>query len=567
MQKEIKHLRKKFFILSVSVSFAVIFIMLFILNFLMQMSAQTDTEIAADMVIQTAYANVPGVGSETISLKNVQRNPDGNIPILRDPSTIESITLSGEMFCSDENELWYSGGGGIYFGLPNESGDVKYINKEYKFNRDNTKITVDFIDNSNFMIDGENVETDIAFVSKDAFYISPVWWTASSRGLNPDNVSLELYSIEIQYLKNRTTPYYENHQAIRRSFNDLFSDGLPQALSNTKCFYCITDDKGNYVEINSGNLSEKVKETKIMEYVSAKSDTINIGDISYNRFTKATNGLKVYAFVHNSQWEQNRQTLIWVSVISGGGMLILVTLLIYFVSGRAVKPISESMKKQKKFISNVSHELKTPITVISATTELMERKNGADTLAECIRAQTEKMAKLVNEMLTLTRLSEAQKQTSDFRQFDISEMMKKSVLYFEALAFEEEKKIKADIDEKIEFVGMPEKIDNLIGILLDNAIKYSDEKSVIGISLKKERDNAVIICKNPCSDFDEKGKNMLFERFYRGDESHSGEKEGFGLGLSIAKEITDLHGGKIQADYKNGNVIFKVNFKSGKNNK
>ncbi len=564
MQKEIKHLRRKFFILSVSVSFAVIFIMLFILNFLMQMSAKTDTEIAADMVIQTAYSNVPGVGSETISLKNVQRNSDGNIPILRDPSTIESITLSGEMFCSDKNELWYSGGGGIYFGLPNESGDVKYINKEYKFNRDNTKITVDFLDNSNFMIEGENVETDIAFVSKDAFYISPVWWTASSKGLNPDNVSLELYSIEIQYRKNMTVPYAESHQAVKRSFNEIFSDGIPQTLNNASCFYCIIDNSGNIIEINSGNLTETVTEEKIKKYISEKSDKIDIGEKSYNIFLKSNDNLKVWAFVHNSQWEQNRRTLIWVSVISGGVMIVLVTLLIFFVSGRAVKPISESMSKQKKFISNVSHELKTPITVISATTELMERKNGVDTLAECIRAQTEKMAKLVNEMLTLTRLSEAQKQTSDFKQFDLSEMIKKSALYFESLAFEEEKKIHADIDEGIGFTGISEKIDNLTGILLDNAIKYSDKNALISISLKKEKDGIILTCKNPCSDFNENNKNMLFERFYRGDESHSNEKEGFGLGLSIAKEIVDLHDGKIKVDYKKGEIVFKICFKSVK---
>ncbi len=563
MQKEIKRLRKKFFVLSTSVSFVVIFVMLFILNFLMHVSAQNELSTAVDMIIQAAYSNVPGIGQEKIFLNNAQRNADGNIPILRDPTTIESITLNGKMFCEDENELWYSGGGGIYFGLANKSGDIKFINKEYKFNRDNTKITVDFIDNSNFMLDGKKVETDIGFVSKDAFYISPVWWTASSKGLDPENVTLELYSIEIFYKKNIAVPYSENHQAVSRNFNEIFGTEVPHTLNNFSCFYYISDNQGNIIEINNGNLAKNISKDNIDRFIKDDEKSITLDGITYNHFSKSSSDYTVHTFVYNVQSEKNERTLLLISILSGGGVLILLTVLIYFVSGRAVKPISESLKKQKEFISNVSHELKTPITVISATTELMECKNGEDRHTRCIKVQSEKMSQLVNEMLMLTRLSESKIQESDFKIFNISQTIQSAVLYFESCAFEEQKEIQSDITDDISFNGMPEKIDNLIGILLDNAIKYSDEHSLIKINLFKEKDNVVLICENPCSDFCVDTKK-LFERFYRADESHSGEKNGFGLGLSIAKEIVDLHKGNITADYKNGIITFKVVFSTKK---
>ena len=150
------------------------------------------------------------------------------------------------------------------------------------------------------------------------------------------------------------------------------------------------------------------------------------------------------------------------------------------------RQIRESYEKQKEFISNASHELKMPITVITATTELMEKKNGSDRLLNCIQVQSEKMSRLVNEMLVLTRLSNYEKQSVDFKQFDISRTVGNAVLYFESRAFEENKRICSDIQENLMYTGSQDKIDELTGILLDNALKYSDESSDIKISLHME---------------------------------------------------------------------------------
>ena len=133
-------------------------------------------------------------------------------------------------------------------------------------------------------------------------------------------------------------------------------------------------------------------------------------------------------------------------------------------------------------------------------------------------------------------------------------------MYFESRAFEEKRQIVSEIEDGVSVRGVPEKIGDLIDILIDNALKYSDENSDIKVILKKVKGRAVFICMNPCSNFDENDLPHLFDRFYRGDKAHSNETEGFGLGLSIAKETMELHNGSIKAEYIDGNVLFTAEF-------
>lgn len=188
----------------------------------------------------------------------------------------------------------------------------------------------------------------------------------------------------------------------------------------------------------------------------------------------------------------------------------------------------------------------------------MKKKLGTDTLLGCIQAQSEKMGRLVNEMLTLTRITDSGRQLNEFKQFDLSKTVKKNALYFEGRAFEEGKKIKTDIQENVMFNGIENKIDELLGILLDNALKYSDDGSVIELELHSERESITLCCKNKCQGFDEKNIPHMFERFYRGDKAHSEMREGFGLGLAIADEIINIHKGTINAKYLDNCVTFII---------
>lgn len=563
MQKEIKGLRKKFFILSAAISFIIIFLMLLILNLLMHISNQKELKTAADVVAQAAYSNASKIDSEVIILSDTEKNVSGDSIIMRDPTTIESITLNGKITCKDKNAEWYGAGGGVYFEFPDDAGNIKIINKEYKFNMGNTKITVDFLDNSNFLYESKPIETDISKVSKNCFYISKVWWAMSSTAdsNNTSDVSLEIDSIDVQYRDNYSAASSVNFEPLNRNFTDIFSTEVPQTLNDFSCFFYITDKQKNIVEINSGNLEKTISSEYISSLHENANDTIIFENKEYKHFTLNSEKLNVNTYICDIQAEKNGHQLLLISLLSGGLIYILVVILIYFVSGKAVKSISESYQKQKEFISNVSHELKTPITVITATTELMKIKGSSERLIDCIDVQSEKMGRLINEMLVLSRLSKNQHQ-DDLKKLDLSHVVRNSALYFESRAFEEEKQVSLEIEENIFINGISDRIDDLVGILLDNAIKYSDEHSEVRLYLKRERENACLICENPCKDFDKNDLPHLFERFYRADKSHSGEKEGFGIGLSIAKEIVMLHKGSISTSYNDNIFGIKVLFKT-----
>lgn len=170
------------------------------------------------------------------------------------------------------------------------------------------------------------------------------------------------------------------------------------------------------------------------------------------------------------------------------------------------------------------------------------------------------MSVLVNELLSLSNLSDYEKITNTFRPFSMSKTIRNTVLYFESLAFEEHKNIVSDIQENIDYTGIPEKIDELTGILLENALKYSDKNSKIHISLHSEKNVITLRCQNSCSGFSQESLPYIFDRFYRCDKSHSGQKEGYGLGLSIAKEIVSVHNGNIRAEYKEGQFVIFIDF-------
>lgn len=559
MYKEIKHLRRKFFVLSASIAFVIIFVMLFALNLLMHISYENEFETASDMLEQTAYSNADSVHYELIDLSNTLTNSNGDHIIFRDIRQIQSVVINGELTCADRSAEWYCAGGGLFFEYTDNSGSMKFVNKEYKFNRGNDKITVDLTDNTDFLIDGNPVNVDISDLSGDKFYLSDVWWAMSDRSENttdPD-VELNLKSIEIQYKENTSVAASKNYQVSSRSFSDIYPSGVPQTLNNFSCFYFITDKEHNLMEINSGNLPDRITESDVRKFTDSKKDIFKIDDTEYRHSIAETDDKIIHTFMYYSQAVSNSRKLLIMSVVSGGAVFVLVLVLIYLVSGKAVKPIRKSYEKQSEFISNASHELKTPITVISATTELMEKKNGPDRLISCVQAQSQKMSRLVNEMLVLTRLSDKKKLPEQFSRFDISGIVRNSVLYFESRAFEEGKGIVSEIEDNLSYNGDQDKIDQVVGILLDNALKYSDDNSQIKLTLRQEK-GIVLTCENLCENFDAGDIPHLFERFYRADKSHSNKKEGFGLGLSIAREIVLAHGGSIDVEYKDKTVRFIV---------
>ncbi|MGN0575746.1 MAG: sensor histidine kinase, partial [Ruminococcus sp.] len=326
----------------------------------------------------------------------------------------------------------------------------------------------------------------------------------------------------------------------------------------------ITDKKNQLVSVNNGNLMKTVENNEARDYAERvlesgrDSGKIKMDSSVYSYIVRELDEMNLIIFVNDSFTHTANSNLLKISLLVGFAVWIFLLILIIIVSGYVVKPVAENMERQKQFISNASHELKTPVTVISATIDIISSKKGSDRWTECIKEQTKKMQSLITELLDLSKLIENPDNRTGFEVCDISSAVSNSLLYFESLLFESGKTLNQNIDENILLKCDENKISQLTGILMDNALKYSDEKSEISFSLHREKDNAVMRCSNLCSDFSAKNTSRLFERFYRSDNDHTHEQEGFGLGLSIAQAITELHRGSINADYKDNTVTFTI---------
>ncbi|QOS99298.1 HAMP domain-containing histidine kinase [Brevibacterium sp. JNUCC-42] len=246
-------------------------------------------------------------------------------------------------------------------------------------------------------------------------------------------------------------------------------------------------------------------------------------------------------------------TGLFITFLSVGMVMLFViyVISIYFAN-RAIKPISDFWDKQKQFIADASHELKTPLAIISANYDAL-MTNEDETIKsqkkwlEYIQAETTRMIKLVNELLYLAKNDDAEIKLQYFS-FDISQAVNNVILSMEAVAFEKDVTIIQHIEPDVMIKSDMDKIKQVITILLDNAIKYTEQNGRIEISLKKEKKRIVFSIKNSCEGLSKQDLPKLFDRFYRKDTARTHENGNYGLGLSIAKTIIERLGGRIYAE-------------------
>lgn len=230
-------------------------------------------------------------------------------------------------------------------------------------------------------------------------------------------------------------------------------------------------------------------------------------------------------------------------------MLIAIFFISKFFANRSIKPIKETFERQKQFIADASHELKTPLAVINTNAEVL-LANSEDTIKNqskwinYIKSETERMTKLTNDLLYL-----AQADHSDVKlistDFDLSETIEDVIMTMEAPIFENNMVLDYDIDPNIICHGNSEQIKQVVMILLDNALKYTNDKGKINLTLKKYNNKAIMSVSNTGKGIPAEHLNHLFHRFYRVDKSRSKNSGGYGLGLAIAKSIVEEHSGKV----------------------
>lgn len=220
-----------------------------------------------------------------------------------------------------------------------------------------------------------------------------------------------------------------------------------------------------------------------------------------------------------------------------------------------VKPIEENFAKQKRFISDVSHELKTPLAIIALNNDIEMAEHGENANTANISKQVKQLNKIVASLNELAKLDEDEK--VPFTSFDLTTLAKETIVSFKGIANQYQKSFKYEIEENLTYIGNPEKIKRLISILLDNAVKYS--KSFISIKIYSSNKNIFMKVENDTNGIPEGNLNAVFERFYRLEEARSSNVSGNGIGLSMAKEIVSIHHGQISANGMND--IFKISVK------
>lgn len=326
------------------------------------------------------------------------------------------------------------------------------------------------------------------------------------------------------------------------------------------CLVYLNED-GEITEIRQDG-AEHYSGTELSEIAfEIFSDNKEQGWHQYYKFYKATVILPdgtseiLIGLINASSSLYSVFTMLLISAVIGILSFLLVLLIIILASKHAVKPIAESYARQKQFVTDAGHELKTPLTVISANNELLRMLYGESEWFDGIDKQVSKMNGLVQNLITLARMDEEQKPV--FSSFNLSDAVYDTAKSFENLIHSRDRLVTFDIAENIICLGDESKLRQVVSILMDNAAKYCDEKGKIAVHLKSNRQIHLQVI-NDCRTADSCDFERVFERFYRADKARTSDGS-YGLGLSIAKSIVELHKGKIHATVLEHNrVMFEV---------
>ncbi len=368
--------------------------------------------------------------------------------------------------------------------------------------------------------------------------------------------------------------------------NDLKRHGIsPESQFDTRYFTVTINSRGDVENIDTSKIASVSSENaaqyaKKLWKSGKKGDGKNGFSESFKYLTVGEGGSTMYIFLSCQRELSTIRTYVLASVGISVFGLAVVFVMIYFFSGKILKPVSESYEKQKRFITDASHEIKTPLTIIDANTEVIEMMEGENEWTSSTRKQVARLTSLTEKLVFLSRMDEEATKL-EMLEFSLSDAILDTAEPFKAIARTKGKKLTVDVTDGILYTGDEKTIRQLVSILLDNAMKYSGcssvsfEKSNINKTTQTQNDCVTII--NPAPEIEislkPSGKNriitvwntvdetanikkgrqdMLFERFYRTDTSHNSKTGGFGIGLSAAYAIVKAHKGKITAESKDG---------------
>ena len=330
-------------------------------------------------------------------------------------------------------------------------------------------------------------------------------------------------------------------------------------MDNTVYTVILNDDKSINEIVNHSSDDKSDEEiTEIANSILAENRESKTGNLYTCKYS--------YSICNNTLViidNEKTNSALLITLLISMGILLVLELLILLISTKItnwiIKPVQESFDKQKQFIADASHELKTPLAVIMASSEALESNPNEKKWLENIKSESDRMNKLISDLLELAK-SEAVDDRSEFAVGNLSKTIEKSVLTFEGMMFEKGITLEDSIEENIELEMNEYRIRQLVSILIDNAIKHCESGGKISVNLKKERD-IVFTVSNTGEGIPKGEEEKIFERFYRADESRNRNENRYGLGLAIAKNIALSHNAVISASSENGITTFKTVFK------
>lgn len=356
----------------------------------------------------------------------------------------------------------------------------------------------------------------------------------------------------IDMLSQPNLPFFGEQEVIGSEETDVFiPPGMSPEVPYESRFF-IVSASGNTISFELSriiSIDQETAKTYIAAALEGSAERGFMGDYRFRK-TEDESGFRLIFLDCGRKLDQFKSFL-WISIVVGLCGCLIAFLAFMFTAGRIVAPIAESYEKQKRFISDAGHEIKTPLTIINANVDLLELESESEELYE-IRRQTKRLTGLTNDLVMLSKMEEAE-HTLQKIEFPLSDLVNETAASFRAPAAARGISLEVNAEQGLTACGAPDLIRRLVSVLLDNAVKYSPEGGRIELGLAAHRRSAVITVANDSETaVNEAELDHIFDRFYRADASRNSSTGGHGIGLSIAKAIVEAHGGSISASTFSG---------------
>ncbi|WP_297819504.1 HAMP domain-containing sensor histidine kinase [uncultured Lactobacillus sp.] len=386
--------------------------------------------------------------------------------------------------------------------------------------------------------------------------------------------------------------FYQDHQEVDRVLNTLVQNNGNLTLNNSQDIYKDKDFIFNqknpesifqyrYFTVSVAPNNKIIITKQPEDFKLSKQDIYSkAGRIANSRFKKGMirldhsnyayqiffndQGQKSIIFLNTSLIFTRSWNLLRLAVFLGIIALLVFASILIITSGKAINPIVIAYKKQQQFITNAGHELKTPLAIISANTEMQEMIGNESEWTKSTKEQIERLTNLVNNLISLARMSETGELALE--KVNLSEVTQQNCKDFASLVKQKKLTLKESIQPNISVLAEEKTLKELINIFLDNAQKYCDPDGIISVDLRKNKLNtyAHLTISNTYSKGKNKNYKNFFDRFYREDESHNNKKSGFGIGLSMAQDLVHAFKGKLKVNYHNEEIHFTISLKLAK---